>query len=87
MQTPTPRATAQKNSLPVLATVHCCDVARFTAVRLQGVFFRGGKTRNITIQLVLQQSRKTSCTFYRPLNLPYARRVIIAPAQMALLSK
>ena len=31
--------------------------------RLQGFFFEGRKTRNITIQLVLQQTRKTSCKY------------------------
>ena len=40
----------------VLTCLATNKVARF--------FFMGGKTRNIIIQLVLQQSRKTSCTFY-----------------------
>ena len=33
-------------------------------VRLQGFFSVGNKTRNIAIQLVLQQSRQTSCKFF-----------------------
>ena len=44
------------------------DVARFTThvqtcYLLQDRFYMGGKTRNIAIQMVLQQCCKTSCTF------------------------
>ena len=38
----------------------------------------GGKTRNIAIQLVLQQCCKTSCTFLSPV-LPYFRRIHVQP--------
>ena len=38
------------------------DVARFTRL-LKGLNV-GGKTRNIAIQLALQQCCKTSCTFF-----------------------
>ena len=31
--------------------------------KLQGSSFEGGKTRNIAIQLILQQTRKTSCKY------------------------
>ena len=45
---------------PVTTHVPTClstnKVARF--------FFVGGKTRNVAIQLVLQQSRQTGCTFF-----------------------
>ena len=34
-------------------------------------FFVGGKTRNIAIQLVLQQCCKTNCTFLLPVLVPY----------------
>ena len=48
------------------------DVARFTThnkpvlqqIRLLTGLNVGGKTRNIAIQLVLQQCCKTSCTFF-----------------------
>ena len=60
-----------------LVLQHCrktlySDVARFTKdikLLLQQISLLtglnvGGKTRNIAIQLVLQQSYKTSCTFF-----------------------
>ena len=36
----------------------------FQTYLLQGFFFAGVETRNIAIQLVLQQCCKKSCTFY-----------------------
>ena len=41
-------------------------------IKLQG-FFVGDKTRNITIQPVLQQYCRTSCTFFVPV-LPYLEK-------------
>ena len=59
------RATLLQNELD-------CDVQRFTTHvqtcyqpdLLQDRFYVGGKTRNIAIQLVLQQCYRTSCTFF-----------------------
>ena len=63
-----------------LVLQHCCktrlncDVASFTThvkpvlqqIRLLTGLNVGGKTRNIAIQLVLQQCCTTSCTFLPP---------------------
>ena len=40
-----------------------CVQTCFATNKVVRVFFVGGKRRKIAIQLVLQQSRKTSCTF------------------------
>ena len=53
-------------------------------VRLQGFFFVGAKKRNIAIQLVLQQSRQTSCTFFVAL-LPVTQVVHVVNITLLLL--
>ena len=55
------------------------DVTRFTThikpvlqqIRLLAGLNVGGKTRNIAVQLVLQQGCKTSCTFFVANVFPY----------------
>ena len=55
------------------------DVTRFTThikpvlqqIRLLAGLNVGGKTRNIAVQLVLQQCCKTSCTFFVAHVFPY----------------
>ena len=62
------RFCCKKQNYSLLSATTFCNLQQ------PDVWFVGGKTRNITTQLVFQQCHKTSCAFYHTLTeMPFTR--------------